>query len=163
MAEQLVEVGAAMPNQVEVFSGSMFAFLNAERALILDGPGALDLPLSTRDCHVWVAAPDGELTRQLRWSRQLWCSCRDIKRYRPVLIGVDSAGDALRMAGHQPDVIVCTPTEVSARALTSGAQVGCPAHLDGYGSDMERIHDLTVGAVTSPGVGKIGGSGVACC
>lgn len=138
MAEQLVEVGAAMPNQVEVFSGSMFAF-------------------------VWVAAPDGELTRQLRWSRQLWCSCRDIKRYRPVLIGVDSAGDALRMAGHQPDVIVCTPTEVSARALTSGAQVVCPAHLDGYWSDMERIHDLVVGAVTSPGVGKIGGSGVACC
>ncbi len=70
-----------------------------------------------------------------------------------MLIGVDGGADALRAAGHRPDLVVGDLDAVSDEVLRSGAEVVVRAHPDGRAPGLERVQDLGVAAVTFPATG----------
>lgn len=144
VAELMAEARAGMSAQLEAFSANTVEFLQRERALILDGIGVPELPMSMEGRQVLVVAPGYGHAEDLGRLR------RFVKEYRPVLIGVEGGADALRQAGHTPHVVVGDPREISAETLRCGAIVVVPAQADGYAPGLEHVQDLGVGAVTFP-------------
>ncbi|HEY4006462.1 MAG TPA: putative cytokinetic ring protein SteA [Pseudonocardia sp.] len=133
-----------LANQLEAFSANTIEFMRRDRALLLDGIGVPDVHVPLRGQHVLVVAPGTDHEADLHALR------RYIKEYHPVLVGVGAGADALRRHGHQLDLIVGDPAEVSDDALTSGADVVVPAFADGHAPGLHRVQDLGAGAVTFP-------------
>lgn len=148
VADQLIEAKAGMAAQLEAFSADTIEFLRKERMLILDGVGVPEITVPMRGRHVLVVAPGTSLGDDLKRLR------RYIRDYRPVLIGVDAAAEAMHEAGYPPDIIVGDPAGIGIETLKQGAEVVVPAHLDGHAPGLERIQDLGVGAVTFPAAGN---------
>ena len=146
VADQMIEAKSGLSAQLEAFSANTIEFLRHERALVLDGVGVPEVDVAIKGRQVLVVAAGYDHTADLA------ALDRFIREYRPVLIGVEAGADALREAGHRPDLIVGDPNEVAASVLTCGAQVVIPAQPDGHAPGLERIQDLGVGAVTFPAV-----------
>ena len=146
VADQMIEAKSGLSAQLEAFSANTIEFLRHERALVLDGVGVPEVDVAIKGRQVLVVAAGYDHTADLA------ALDRFIREYRPVLIGVEAGADALREAGHRPDLIVGDPNEVTASVLTCGAQVVIPAQPDGHAPGLERIQDLGVGAVTFPAV-----------
>src|SRR2546430_8053323 len=148
IADLMIEAKAGMSAQLEAFSANTIEFLRRERTLILDGVGVPDLRVSMKHRQVLVVAAGHGYTDELR----------DLKRYlsehRPVLVGVESAADAMRDLGYKPDVIVGDPDAISTDTLRCGAEGVIPAHFDGHAPGLERIQDLGIGAGTFPASAK---------
>ncbi|WP_091456318.1 putative cytokinetic ring protein SteA [Actinokineospora iranica] len=148
VAEQMIAAKTGMSAQLEAFSANTMEFLRRERALILDGVGVPELRTPVRGRQVVVVAPGHEHVADLKRLR------RYLGEHRPVLIGVDAGADALRAAGHRPDVIVGDPDGISTEALRCGAEIVVPAQTDGHAPGLDRVQDLGVGAVTFPASGN---------
>ncbi|ASR37093.1 thiamine pyrophosphokinase [Prauserella marina] len=148
IADEMIEAKAGMSTQLEAFSANTIEFLRRERALILDGVGVPDLEVPMRDRHVLVVAPGNGHAQDLRNLKKY------IAEHRPVLVGVDTAADTLRVNGYTPDVIVGDPSGISAETLRSAGEVVVPAQPDGHAPGVERIQDLGIGAVTFPASGN---------
>jgi len=146
VADSMIEARSGLSAQLEAFSANTIEFLRHERALVLDGVGVPEVDVAIKGRQVLVVAAGYDHTADLA------ALDRFIREYRPVLIGVEAGADALREAGHRPDLIVGDPNEVTASVLTCGAQVVIPAQPDGHAPGLERIQDLGVGAVTFPAV-----------
>jgi uncharacterized membrane-anchored protein len=146
VADSMIEAKSGLSAQLEAFSANTIEFLRHERALVLDGVGVPEVDVAIKGRQVLVVAAGYDHTADLA------ALDRFIREYRPVLIGVEAGADALREAGHRPDLIVGDPNEVTASVLTCGAQVVIPAQPDGHAPGLERIQDLGVGAVTFPAV-----------
>ena len=146
VADSMIEARSGLSAQLEAFSANTIEFLRHERALVLDGVGVPEVDVAIKGRQVLVVAAGYDHTADLA------ALDRFIREYRPVLIGVEAGADALREAGHRPDLIVGDPNEVAASVLTCGAQVVIPAQPDGHAPGLERIQDLGVGAVTFPAV-----------
>ena len=146
VADSMIEAKSGLSAQLEAFSANTIEFLRHERALVLDGVGVPEVDIAIKGRQVLVVAAGYDHTADLA------ALDRFIREYRPVLIGVEAGADALREAGHRPDLIVGDPNEVTASVLTCGAQVVIPAQPDGHAPGLERIQDLGVGAVTFPAV-----------
>jgi len=146
VADSMIEAKSGLSAQLEAFSANTIEFLRHERALVLDGVGVPEVDVAIKGRQVLVVAAGYDHTADLA------ALGRFIREYRPVLIGVEAGADALRAAGHRPDLIVGDPNEVAASVLTCGAQVVIPAQPDGHAPGLERIQDLGVGAVTFPAV-----------
>ena len=146
VADSMIEARSGLSAQLEAFSANTIEFLRHERALVLDGVGVPEVDIAIKGRQVLVVAAGYDHTADLA------ALGRFIREYRPVLIGVEAGADALRAAGHRPDLIVGDPNEVTASVLTCGAQVVIPAQPDGHAPGLERIQDLGVGAVTFPAV-----------
>ncbi|RLK54763.1 putative cytokinetic ring protein SteA [Actinokineospora cianjurensis] len=148
IADQMIEAKAGMSAQLEAFSANTIEFLRRERTMILDGIGVPQIPVQMRGRQVVVVAPGVDHVDDLRGLR------RYISEHRPVLIGVESGADALRAAGHRPDVIVGDPDGISTDALRSGARIVVPAYVDGHAPGLNRVQDLGIEAVTFPASGN---------
>lgn len=146
VADSMIEARSGLSAQLEAFSANTIEFLRHERALVLDGVGVPEVDIAIKGRQVLVVAAGYDHTADLA------ALGRFIREYRPVLIGVEAGADALREAGHRPDLIVGDPNEVAASVLTCGAQVVIPAQPDGHAPGLERIQDLGVSAVTFPAV-----------
>ena len=146
VADQMIEAKSCLSAQLEAFSANTIEFLRHERALVLDGVGVPEVDIAIKGRQVLVVAAGYDHTADLAALQ------RFIREYRPVLFGVEAGADALRDAGHRPDLIVGDPNEVGTSVLTCGAQVVIPAQPDGHAPGLERIQDLGVGAVTFPAV-----------
>ena len=146
VADSMIEAKSGLSAQLEAFSANTIEFLRHERALVLDGVGVPEVDIAIKGRQVLVVAAGYDHTADLA------ALDRFIREYRPVLIGVEAGADALREAGHRPDLVVGDPNEVAASVLTCGAQVVIPAQPDGHAPGLERIQDLGVGAVTFPAV-----------
>lgn len=144
VADSMIEARSGLSAQLEAFSANTIEFLRHERALVLDGVGVPEVDVAIKGRQVLVVAAGYDHTADLA------ALDRFIREYRPVLIGVEAGADALREAGHRPDLVVGDPNEVAASVLTCGAQVVIPAQPDGHAPGLERIQDLGVGAVTFP-------------
>jgi len=144
VADALVEAKAGLTHQLEAFAANTTEFMRQERALLLDGYGVpeVDVPLRGRQVLVVVAGFDHV--------KDLKGLAHFIREYQPVLIGVGAGADALREAGHKPNLIVGDPTDVSDEALTCGADVVVPAFADGHAPGLHKVQDLGASAVTFP-------------
>jgi len=144
IADQMIQARSGMSAQLEAFSANTIEFLRTERTMILDGVGVPRVRVSMDRKHVLVVAAGPEHVDDLAALRHY------IREYHPVLVGVDGGAQALRKAGHQPDLIVGDPRNLDEATLKCGAQVVVPADADGHAPGLERIQDLGIGAVAFP-------------
>ncbi len=148
ISDLMIDAKAGMAAQLEAFAANAIEYMKRERALLLDGVGIPELTTDLEDRQVVLVAPSAETANELRKLRKY------IADYRPVLIGIDAGADALREAGHRPDIILGNPESISTETLTTKAEVVVPAHVDGYAPGIERVQDLGLGAVTFPASGS---------
>lgn len=144
IADLLIEAKSGLAAQLEAFCANTIEFLRHERSLIIDGIGVPDVEVPIRGRQVLIVAAGYDYAAELR------ALGRFIREYQPVLIGVEAGADALRAAGHRPQLIVGDPNTVATETLQGSAEVVVPAHHDGYAPGLERIQDLGIGAVTFP-------------
>jgi uncharacterized membrane-anchored protein len=144
VADALVEAKSGLAHQLEAFAANTIEFMRRERSMLLDGIGIPDLEVRLSGRQVLVVAAGYDHEAELKRLKPY------IKEYRPVLVGVGAGADALRVAGHRPDLIVGDPADVSNEALTCGADVVVPAFADGHAPGLHRVQDLGAGAVTFP-------------
>src|SRR5258708_32065895 len=76
-----------------------------------------------------------------------------IREFKPVLVAVDGAADALLEAGYRPQLIVGDMDSVSDRALTCGAEIVVHAYEDGAAPGLERVRELGLDSVLCPAKG----------
>lgn len=144
VADAMVEAKSGLTHQLEAFAANTTEFMRRERSLLLDGVGVPEVQVELANRQVLVVAAGYDHAAELARLRNF------VREYRPVLIGVGAGADALRAAGHRPDLIVGDPAEVSNEALTCGADVVVPAFADGHAPGLHRVQDLGAGAVTFP-------------
>ncbi len=100
LAEEMDQARAGLGTQLDTFTHNSAAFLRREEALLLHGEGLPALSTKVAGRPALVVVDGNELAVRLRSVRAF------IKERRPVLIGVDGGAEALRKAGHSPDVVV---------------------------------------------------------
>jgi uncharacterized membrane-anchored protein len=144
VADAMVEAKSGLAHQLEAFAANTIEFMRRERAMLLDGIGVPEVEVELRGRQVLVVAAGYDHQAQLKSLKSY------IREYRPVLVGVGAGADALRAAGHRPDLIVGDPADVSTEALTCGADVVVPAFADGHAPGLHKVQDLGAGAVTFP-------------
>ncbi|MBW8767167.1 MAG: hypothetical protein JF630_13375 [Geodermatophilales bacterium] len=143
----MTEARAGLSTQLEAFAANTMEYMKRERALLLDGVGVPDVSTDMDGRHVLIVVRGYDYKEDLQALRSY------IRDYRPVLIGVDGGGDALREAGYQPDMIVGDMDSVRDDTLTCGAEVVVHAYADGRAPGLSRVQDLGVEAVTFPATG----------
>jgi uncharacterized membrane-anchored protein len=72
---------------------------------------------------------------------------------RPVLIGVDGGADAIREAGHRPDMILGDMDSATDQTLSCGAEIVVHGYRDGRAPGRQRLLDLGVEHMVLPSVG----------
>ncbi len=147
VADLLIEAKAGMSAQLEAFAANAIEYMKRERTLLLDGVGIPEITTRIAGRHALVVAASAETRAQLKSLRKY------ISDHHPVLIGVDGGADALRKAGHRPDLIIGNPELIDPVTLSGGAEVVIPADVDGHAPGLERLQDLGLGAVTFPATG----------
>jgi uncharacterized membrane-anchored protein len=144
VADALVEAKAGLTHQLEAFAANTTEFMRQERALLLDGYGVPEVDVALEGRQVLVVAAGFDHAKDLKKLHHF------IREYQPVLVGVGAGADALRAAGHKPQLIVGDPSDVSDEALTCGADVVVPAFADGHAPGLHKVQDLGASAVTFP-------------
>jgi uncharacterized membrane-anchored protein len=112
--------------------------------------GNIELPETRtdfRDRHVLIVVRGPNYKRDLK---ALHAYIRDMK---PVLIGVDGGADAIREAGHRPDMILGDMDSATDRTLRSGAELIVHGYSDGRAPGRQRLLDLGVDHTVLPSVG----------
>jgi uncharacterized membrane-anchored protein len=147
VAERLLAAKAGLTAQLEAFAANTVEFAKRERPLLLDGIGlpTLRTPLAGR--HVLVACPGPDHRQELAALKHY------LREFRPALIGVEGAADALREAGHRPDVVVGRLDTVSDEVLRSATEVVVHADSSGRAPGVERALDLGIPTAVIPAAG----------
>jgi len=112
--------------------------------------GNFELPdtrTNFRDRHVLIVVRGPNYKRDLRALRAY------IGDVRPVLIGVDGGADAIREAGHRPDMILGDMDSATDRTLRCGAELIVHGYRDGRAPGSQRLVDLGVEHKVLPSVG----------
>lgn len=112
--------------------------------------GTIELPETRtdfRDRQVLIVVRGPNYKRDLK---ALGAYIRDVK---PILIGVDGGADAIRDAGHRPDMILGDMDSASDRTLRCGAEVIVHGYSDGSAPGRARLLDLGVEHTVLPSVG----------
>jgi uncharacterized membrane-anchored protein len=112
--------------------------------------GDIDLPVTRtdfRDRHVLIVVRGPNYKRDLK---ALHAYIRDMK---PVLVGVDGGADAIREAGHRPDMILGDMDSATDQTLRSGAELIVHGYSDGRAPGRQRLLDLGVEHSVLPSVG----------
>lgn len=141
---RFIDAREALADHMEAFTGNTAEFVRSEAPLLIDGLGVPETGVDMDDRKVLVISPDPQLEEKIKALRYF------IREYDPVIIGVDTAVDAVIKQGYKPQVIVGDPEVISTGALNSGATVILPAEPDGHANGLERIQDLGIGAMTFP-------------
>jgi uncharacterized membrane-anchored protein len=90
----------SMASQLESFTHNSTEFLRREEDLLLHGRGVPRPATRIRNRPVVVVVPGADHAAELAAIQPY------IREQHPVLVGVDAGADALRRAGHTPDVVV---------------------------------------------------------
>jgi uncharacterized membrane-anchored protein len=130
------EAKAGIATQLEAFVANTMEYLKRERDLLIEGAGVPDLRTKLQGRHVLV------VVRGYHYREDLAVLRGYIREYKPVMIGVDGAADALLEAGHRPDIIVGDMDSISDRALRCGAELVVHAYPDGRAPGLARVQDL---------------------
>ena len=136
LEESLAEQQGRVTEALEAFAENTMRYLREEGRLLAEGIDFPQLRTRFRDRHALVVARGPGHKRDLRMVESY------IRGFRPVLIGVDGGADALREAGHTPDVIVGDMDSVSDEALRSGAELLVHAYADGRAPGAARAEAL---------------------
>jgi uncharacterized membrane-anchored protein len=139
-----IEAKAGLSAQLEAFVANTMEYLKRERDLLLEGSGVPDLRTDLHGRHVLV------VVRGYHYKEDLAVLRGYIREYKPVMIGVDGAADALLEAGHRPDIIVGDMDSISDRALSCGAEIVVHAYPDGRAPGLARVQELGMTCAVFP-------------
>jgi uncharacterized membrane-anchored protein len=89
-----------LSTQLQSFTHNTTEFLRREQELLLHGEGVPPTRTPLEGRPVVVVVRGNDYREDLRGLR------RYIREQHPVLVGVDAGADALRAAGHRPDIVV---------------------------------------------------------
>lgn len=98
--DELDAARSGLTTQLESFTHNSTEFLRREQDLLLHGRG---VPRARTDM---AGRPVVVVVQGHDWESELAGIRPYIREQHPVLIGVDAGGDALRRAGHTPDIVV---------------------------------------------------------
>lgn len=143
IARQQENIGRALA----AFAENTVAHIREEGDLL---SGDLDLPetrTNFRGRHVLIVVRGPDYKRDLK---ALHAYIRDVK---PVLVGVDGGADAIRKAGHRPDMILGDMDSATDETLESGAELIVHGYSDGRAPGRQRLIDLGVDHTVLPSVG----------
>jgi uncharacterized membrane-anchored protein len=139
-----IEAKAGLSTQLEAFVANTMEYLKRERELLIEGSGVPELRTKLRGRHVLV------VVRGYHYKDDLAVLRGYIREYKPVMIGVDGAADALLEAGHRPDIIVGDMDSVSDEALRCGAELVVHAYPDGRAPGLARVQGLGMACALFP-------------
>jgi uncharacterized membrane-anchored protein len=132
----LADQRSRVTEALEAFADNTMRYLREEGKLLAEGIEFPQLSTRFRDRHALVVARGPGYKRDLRMVKPY------IRDFKPVLIAVDGAADALVEAGYKPDVIVGDMDSVSDDALACGAEVIVHAYREGQAPGAERAERL---------------------
>jgi uncharacterized membrane-anchored protein len=102
--EEMEAARSGLITQLESFTHNSTEFLRREQDLLLHGRG---VPRPRTDM---AGRPVVVVVRGHDWEAELAGVRPYLREQHPVLVGVDAGADALREAGHQPDIVVVSDT-----------------------------------------------------
>jgi uncharacterized membrane-anchored protein len=102
--EEMEAARSGLITQLESFTHNSTEFLRREQDLLLHGRG---VPRPRTDM---AGRPVVVVVRGHDWEAELAGIRPYLREQHPVLVGVDAGADALREAGHQPDIVVVSDT-----------------------------------------------------
>ena len=137
IAEETAAARANLGAELEKFARNTLQYLDADKDLLLD---PTDVPTLRRvklaGRHALVVVRGEGYKDDLALMRGY------LTDYKPVIIAVDGAADALLEIGHRPDIILGDMDSISDDALRSGAQIIVHAYKNGAAPGMERVQAL---------------------
>ena len=143
----MFEARSMVAVQIESFAANTLEFLRREHELLTHGIAAPDMEMEMAGRHVLV------VVRGYHYREDLAALRPYIREYKPVMVAVDGAADALIEAGYQPDAIFGDMDSVSDEALCCGAELVVHAYPDGRAPGLARVRELGLDAVTCPAPG----------
>jgi uncharacterized membrane-anchored protein len=149
--DKLDEAKKDIATALEEFAENTLGYLVSEREFLLE---ATRLPNTRTDFahrHVLVVVRGYGFKEDLDSLRRGY-----VRDFKPILVGVDGAADALLEVGLTPDVIIGDMDSVSTEALTSGAELVLHAYADGRAPGKARLDTLSLPYVTfeAPGTSE---------
>lgn len=148
--DQMLRAEENLNRKLDIFVQNTLCFARKEKELIL---GKLDIPeLKTKieGKHVLIVVRGKDYKKDLR------AIFSYIKEVRPILIGVDGGGDALRELGFHCHIIIGDMDSVEDTTLFKAGEIIVHAYPNGRAPGMERISRLGLQAkiISSPGTSE---------
>ena len=141
IAEATAAARANLGAELEKFARNTLQYLDADKDLLLD---PTDVPALRRvkmaGRHALVVVRGEGYKEDLALMRGY------LTDYKPALIAVDGAADALLELGHRPDIILGDMDSVSDASLRCGAQVIVHAYKNGSAPGLDRVKALGLDA-----------------
>ncbi len=141
IAEATAAARANLGAELEKFARNTLQYLDADKDLLLDPtdvPALRRVKLAGR--HALVVVRGEGYKDDLALMRGY------LTDYKPVVIAVDGAADALLQIGCRPDIILGDMDSISDAALRSGAQIIVHAYKNGVAPGMKRVQALGLSA-----------------
>ncbi len=147
VASAMIKSKADLAAQIRAFMANTVEYISRDFEELIDGIRVPELRTKLEGRHALV------ISRGYRHREDLKALRAYIREFKPVLVAVDGAADALIDAGYKPHLIVGDMDSVTDRALTSGAEVVVHAYADGRAPGLDRINALGLDSVLCPAAG----------
>jgi uncharacterized membrane-anchored protein len=147
VAAGMIKAKAGLATQIRSFMANTVEYISRDFEELIDGIRVPELRTKLDGRHALVIA------RGYRHREDLQALRAYIREFKPVLVAVDGAADALLEAGYRPHLIVGDMDSVSDRALTCGAEIVVHAYADGAAPGLERVRALGLDSVLCPAPG----------
>ncbi len=143
----MIKAKAGLSDQIRAFMANTVEYIGRDFEELIDGIRIPELRTKLEGRHALVIA------RGYRHHEDLLTLRAYIREFKPVLVAVDGAADALLDAGYRPDLIVGDMDSVTDRALTCGAEIVVHAYPDGTAPGRTRVEALGLEPVLLPATG----------
>ncbi len=143
----MIKAKAGLAAQIRAFMANTVDYIGREVEELIDGIRVPELRTKLEGKHALVIA------RGYRHREDLQALRAYIREFKPVMVAVDGAADALLDAGYRPHLIVGDMDSVSDRALTCGAEIVVHAYPDSTAPGLERVQSLGVESAICPATG----------
>ncbi len=147
VASAIIKSKAELAAQIRAFMANTVEYISRDFEELIDGIRVPELRTKLEGRHALV------ISRGYRHREDLKALRAYIREFKPVLVAVDGAADAILDAGYKPHLIVGDMDSVTDRALTSGAELVVHAYADGRAPGLDRIKALGLDSVLCPAAG----------
>ena len=143
----MIMAKAGLAAQIRAFMANTVDYIGRDFEELIDGIRVPELRTKLDGKHALVIA------RGYRHREDLQALRAYIREFKPVLVAVDGAADALLDAGYRPHLIVGDMDSVSDRALNCGAEIVVHAYPDSTAPGLERVQSLGLESALCPATG----------
>src|SRR6266704_1136019 len=147
VASAMIRAKADLAAQIRAFMANTIEYIGRDFEELIDGIRVPELRTKLEGRHALVIA------RGYRHREDLQALRAYIREFKPVMVAVDGAADALLDVGYRPHLILGDMDSVTDRALTCGAEIVVHAYPDGSAPGLDRVRGLGLDAVLCPAPG----------